>query len=163
MKTIVRRRPWRLLFVAVLALGLVPAVTSGSATAAQTEAFDYLKIKGLSQVQYDYSTEVMREAVKLVMADGEAVYLEITRPKALKRYPVIFEASPYHGTLADREGTRILPEPRDENAKPLGLTRYFAPRGYAVVMMDLRGTGKSEGCLDDLGQKDRAHLSAVSE
>lgn len=65
--------------------------------------------------------------------------------------------------MADREGRRILPEPRDENGIPLGLTRYFAPRGYAVVMMDLRGTGKSQGCLDHIGPKDASDLKAVIE
>ena len=48
-------------------------------------------------------------------------------------------------------GTRILPLPVDKEKKPIGLTGYFAPRGYAVAMMDLRGTGRSEGCLDHLG------------
>ena len=83
--------------------------------------------------------------IRLPAYDGEELYIEVTRPKAAGRYPVILEASPYHGTLADRDGTRILPEPRDADGKPLGLTGYFAPRGYAVVMMDLRGTGRSAG------------------
>ena len=79
------------------------------------------------------------------------------------RFPVILEASPYHGTLADRDGTRILPEPRDADGRSIGLTGYFAPRGYAVVMMDLRGTGRSEGCLDHLGPKDARDLEQVVE
>ena len=84
------------------------------------------------------------------MHDGTEVYIEVTRPaddagQPLDgQWPVILEASPYHGTLADREGMRILPDPRDENGTSLGLTGYFVPTGYAVVMMDLRGTGKSE-------------------
>ncbi len=69
----------------------------------------------------------------------------MVRPRAEGRYPVILEASPYHGTLADRDGTRILPEPRDAGGRSRGLTGYFAPRGYAVVMMDLRGTGRAVG------------------
>ncbi len=161
--TFARGRSTGFALAVLLALTLAPAVTLTSANAAPAAAFDYTKIKGLSQATYDYATEVVREPLKLVMADGTGVYLEITRPNDGLRHPVIFEASPYHGTLADREGTRILPEPRDENARPLGLTRYFAPRGYAVVMMDLRGTGKSEGCLDHLGKKDRSDLKAVIE
>ena len=89
--------------------------------------------------------------------------MEITRPAAKGHFPVILEASPYHGTLADRDGTRILPEPRDANGKSLGLTGHFAPRGYAVVMMDLRGTGRSQGCLDHLGPKDARDLKQVVE
>jgi putative CocE/NonD family hydrolase len=95
--------------------------------------------------------------------DGEELYLEIVRPTAAGRFPVILESSPYHGTLADRDGTRILPEPRDADGKSIGLTGYFAPRGYAVVMMDLRGTGRSEGCLDHLGAKDGRDLEQIVE
>ena len=160
-----RFRSGRRMLVVLLTLGLVPVVSASPAGTAQAAAFDYLKIKGLSQVQYDYDdpTQVTRETLKLGMDDGVGVYLEITRPLDNQRHPVILEASPYHGTLADREGTRILPEPRDSNARSIGLTRYFVPRGYAVVMMDLRGTGRSEGCLDHLGSKDRADLKTVVE
>ena len=78
--------------------------------------------------------------------DGETLYVEVDRPDPAayptSTWPVILEASPYHGTLADREGTRIFPDPVDADGNPIGLTGYFAPRGYAVVMMDLRGTGR---------------------
>ena len=66
---------------------------------------------------------------------------------------MVLEASPYHGTSADRDGTRILPDPKVGGGKSIGLTGFFAPRGYAVAMMDLRGTGKSGGCLDHLGPR----------
>lgn len=151
-------------FAVLITFASTAGITSAPARAASAAAgHDYLKTKGLSQPTYDYKTQVVRDTVLLPMADGEGVYLEITRPDDGLRHPVIFEASPYHGTLADRDGTRILPEPRDSNAQSLGLTRYFAPRGYAVVMMDLRGTGKSEGCLDHLGKKGRSDLKEVIE
>ena len=78
------------------------------------------------------------------MADGVEIYLEITKPKAPGRYGVIVEASGYHGTLYPRTGTRILPGPT-KDGEPIGLKGYFPPRGYALVMMDVRGTGKSGG------------------
>jgi predicted acyl esterase len=120
---------------------------------------DYTQTRNLSQPRF----ETTREVVQLPAYDGELLYLEITRPKTTGRVPVILESSPYHGTLADRDGTRILPEPRDADGKSLGLTGYFAPRGYAVVMMDLRGTGRSQGCLDHLGAKDARDLKQVVE
>ena len=101
--------------------------------------------------------------MRLPAYDGEDLYLEVVRPAGPGPYPVVLESSPYHGTLADRDGTRILPEPLDDEGRPLGLTGYFAPRGYAVVMMDLRGTGRSEGCLDHLGPKDARDLEQVVE
>jgi predicted acyl esterase len=43
------------------------------------------------------------------------------------------------------------------------LTGYFPPRGYAVVMLDVRGTGRSEGCLDHLGSNDLSDIKTVIE
>ncbi|MDP3968799.1 MAG: CocE/NonD family hydrolase [Nocardioides sp.] len=127
--------------------------------AAQTTAFDYTQVSGLSEDQY----ETVKEELRLPMWDGTELHLEVTRPTADGDWPVILESSPYHGTLADREGMRILPEPRDDEGTSLGLTGYFAPKGYAVVMMDLRGTGKSDGCLDHLGPHDAKDIKQVVE
>jgi len=120
---------------------------------------DYLETAGLSSPAY----AVRRDVVRLPAFDGKLLYLEIVRPESSGRFPVILESSPYHGTTADRDGTRILPGPTGPDGKPLGLTGYFAPRGYAVVMMDLRGTGRSQGCLDHLGPKDARDLKQVVE
>ncbi len=120
---------------------------------------DYLKTAGLSSPAHS----VRRDVVRLPAFDGRLLYLEIVRPQDGGRFPVILESSPYHGTAADRDGTRILPGPIGPDGKPLGLTGYFAPRGYAVVMMDLRGTGRSQGCLDHLGPKDARDIKQVVE
>ena len=127
--------------------------------------FDYTQVDGLTSDRYGTA----KETLNLPMPDGTEVYVEVTRPADQAgqpldgEWPVILEASPYHGTLADREGMRILPDPRDEDGASLGLTGYFVPKGYAVVMMDLRGTGKSDGCLDHLGANDAQDLKATVE
>ncbi|HEV3475444.1 MAG TPA: CocE/NonD family hydrolase [Actinomycetota bacterium] len=129
---------------------------------------DYIRMRSkLSAVRYP---QTVRETYRLSAADGEKLYVQIVRPDPAQysarktgKLPVILEASPYHGTLADRDGTRIFPDPVDASGKKLGLTGYFAPRGYAVAMMDLRGTGRSTGCLDHLGQKDASDLKIVIE
>jgi predicted acyl esterase len=141
-----------------LAVALAALIAPAGAHAAGPPA-DYTKTANLSSPAH----QTVRDVVRLPAFDGEYLYLEITRPAGAGEHPVILEASPYHGTLADRDGTRILPEPRDGDGKSLGLTRYFAPRGYAVVMMDLRGTGRSQGCLDHLGPKDARDLKQVVE
>src|ERR687891_1981518 len=111
--------------------------------------------------------ETVREVFEIQAFDGETLYLEVVRPDPAAHgdgpWPVILEASPYHGTLADRSGTRIFPDPVDEEGTRIGLTGYFAPRGYAVAMFDLRGTGRSTGCLDHIGQKDARDLETVIE
>jgi predicted acyl esterase len=150
--------------VAATGLALAFAAPGGAAVqgvgAPGAAPADYLKTKGLSAPVYD---KTRRDVVRLPAYDGRLLYLEIVRPDAPGRFPVVLESSPYHGTLADRDGTRILPGPKDADGKPLGLTGYFAPRGYAVVMMDLRGTGRSQGCLDHLGPKDARDLKQVVE
>src|ERR671917_2599902 len=150
---------------AVTAAALALAAPS-AAQAAKPSGFpsagppaDYTQTQNLSQPRF----ETTREVVRLPAFDGEELYIEITRPKTAERVPVILEASPYHGTLADREGTRILPEPRDADGNSIGLTGYFAPHCNAVVMMDLRCTGRSQGCLDHLGPKDARDLEQVVE
>ncbi|HEX8206976.1 MAG TPA: CocE/NonD family hydrolase [Solirubrobacteraceae bacterium] len=143
-----------LLLTFLIVLALAPTA------AAEKSTFDYVaNARGLSQPVY--ATE--KTTIELPAFDGELLHIEVTKPKKAGHWPVILEASPYHGTLADREGTRILPDPRDEEGKSIGLTGFFAPRGYAVVMMDLRGTGHSQGCLDHLGPKDARDLEQVVE
>jgi predicted acyl esterase len=111
--------------------------------------------------------KTVRQIFGLQAFDGETLYVQVVRPAPATHgngpWPVILEASPYHGTLADRSGTRMFPDPVDEDGNPIGLTGYFAPRGYAVAMFDLRGTGRSTGCLDHLGQKDARDLETVIE
>ena len=108
------------ILVALAAALALPATAGAQAT-------DYTKTAGLTEPQY----QTVRDVLRIPAFDGRELYVEVTRPKATGRFPVILEASPYHGTLADREGTRILPEPRNGDGKSVGLTGYFAPRGYA--------------------------------
>ncbi len=153
------RRLARLLVVAA-AVGLLAAVPVAAEDSALAP-FDYATIEPtLTQPTHQVAP---REVVRVPMHDGVKLYVEVVKPVGEGPFPVILEASPYHGTLADRDGTRILPDPRDAANKSIGLTGYFAPRGYAVVMADLRGTGRSQGCLDHLGQNDAKDLKAIVE
>ncbi|HEX9891674.1 MAG TPA: CocE/NonD family hydrolase [Actinomycetota bacterium] len=156
------------MFVALVALVAALGTLNAPAGATETEPtppFDYVdQADKLSQPVY---TETIKDVVNLPMADGETIYMEITRPDPdeypeLPPLPVILEASPYHGTIATRIGDRIFPDPRQGNQN-LGLTGFFGPRGYVVAMMDLRGTGRSTGCLDHLGPKDASDMKLVIE
>ncbi len=156
-------------------LGLVLAVVvlatcfaTGNSFAEDTSAappLDYIaQASKLSQPVY---TKTITETLPQTAADGTRLFLSVTRPDpelyGEGPWPVILEASPYHGTLHIRTGTRIFPDPLDAYGRQAGLTGYFAPRGYAVAMMDLRGTGRSTGCLDHLGAKDGADMKQVIE
>ncbi|MFP5219278.1 MAG: CocE/NonD family hydrolase [Actinomycetes bacterium] len=175
------RTPVRLvlpLAVAAVGLSVLPAVAAGKAPGLPDAAraalglsssdgdappFDYIaQADQLSQPVY--AADQIETVVQPITAhDGETLYVEITRPKGATDLPVILEASPYHGTIADRAGTRMFPDPKDEEGNLLGLTGYFPQRGYAVAMMDLRGTGRSTGCLDHLGPNDAKDLKTVVE
>ena len=152
------------------------------------QGFDYRDLKPkLSKVQYG-NNQVIREKFNVRVPTPDIgtcptspncpvkLHVEVVRPKPVKPYATILEVSPYHGTIADRSGSRIFPGPKadplpewvdnDEKGgvaedKTLGLAGYFAPRGYAVVFVDLRGTGQSGGCLDHLGLNDQADAKKV--
>jgi predicted acyl esterase len=145
----------------VLVIALVPGV-SGAADAA-APPLDYTTVADqLSQPQYG---DTLTEQVRLPMADGVEILVEITRPDPASypdvRVPVILSASPYHISLDDRKGQGEMDLPEDDDGVSLGLTGYFPQRGYAVAAMDLRGTGDSGGCLDHLGPRDRSDLAEV--
>jgi pimeloyl-ACP methyl ester carboxylesterase len=149
----------RLAALATAGLMLSGMAVAQAAPSRTPSTFDYTKVAGLSKPS---GRKIERLKLQVPAADGTLLYVEVVKPAGAGRFPVILEASPYHGTLADRDGTRILPEPRSNN-RSLGLTGFFAPRGYAVVMMDLRGTGRSQGCLDHLGPKDAKDLKRIVE
>ena len=105
--------------------------------AAPRAPIDYTKVRGLSQPTF---TDVERTTHELVVSDNTRLHLEIVKPKGAENLGVILDASPYHGTLYDRAGARMIPV-AGKDGRLLGLSGFFAKRGYAVVFMDLRGPG----------------------
>jgi hypothetical protein len=65
------------------------------------------------------------------MRDGTILRANITRPKAEGVFPAIVERTPYN-----KEGG-------SENA--VGAPEFFARRGYAIVIQDVRGMFASDG------------------
>ena len=80
----------------------------------------------LSQPRYDVRVEF---DVRVPMRDGTELSADIRRPDAEGRFPVILVRSPYNN---NSDG--IV-----ENG------RFFAERGYAVVVQDVRGRWDSAG------------------
>jgi X-Pro dipeptidyl-peptidase len=111
----------------------------------------------------------------------DTIWVDYIRPKISDSTPVptIMDASPYYNTLG-RGYAGTLKSPTDPNApEPVSVERcgganpctnyaafpeweahYFVPRGYAVALMDLRGTRNSSGC-EVYGDKQEA-LDAVA-
>ena len=121
------------------------------------------------------------DAAPGVPANVDYVWVDYIRPAASNTTPVptIMDASPYFNTLG-RGYAGILKTPTDPNApEPVNVERcggattctnyadfpeweahYFVPRGYAIALMDLRGTRNSAGC-EIYGDKQEA-LDAVA-
>ena len=78
--------------------------------------------------------------------DGARLHTEVWLPEGEGPWPTILVMSPYH-TL-DRVLDPLAGLEED-------LRAFYVPRGYAVVLTDVRGTGNSEGCMDMMGAKEQ--------
>ncbi|HEX2825541.1 MAG TPA: CocE/NonD family hydrolase [Burkholderiales bacterium] len=100
--------------------------------------------KQMSQPK-DYKLIVEKD-VKIPLRDGTMIYGDIFRPDGgSEKFPVIFNLGPYQ-----KDKVWIPPEDLEEEANeymnwetanPL----WWCPRGYALLRVDTRGTGKSPG------------------
>ncbi|GAA2796845.1 Xaa-Pro dipeptidyl-peptidase [Kitasatospora paracochleata] len=92
---------------------------------------------------------------------------DIIRPSepaaAGRKIPVIMDASPYYSCCG--RGNESQLKTYDAQGRPVGFPlyydNYFVPRGYAVVLVDLSGTNRSDGCVDVGGPADVTSAKAV--
>jgi X-Pro dipeptidyl-peptidase len=125
---------------------------------------------GVTQPVFGYA-DAIRERV-WVEADfdsdsngeNDRIALDVMRPRETEdglRVPVVMDASPYYTTVGrgneserkeDVDGDGLL------DKWPLFYDNYFVPRGYAMVLLDMVGTGSSTGCPVTGGRED--NLSA---
>lgn len=90
--------------------------------------------------------------------DGERLHADVLRPEGLSdddTTPVILIVSPYIGTT-----TFGQPGPSDRFYDFIEGADVF-DRGYSVVMVSLRGTGGSSGCLDILGPGEQTDVTTA--
>ncbi|HEY2042321.1 MAG TPA: Xaa-Pro dipeptidyl-peptidase [Jatrophihabitans sp.] len=129
-----------------------------------------------SKPVYDYS-QAIHESVRVktgMDTDGDGatdtIAVDIIRPHeaagaggAGRKVPVIMDASPYF-TCCGR-GNESQVKTYDANGViaqlPLYYDNYFVPRGYAVLGVDILGTGRSTGCGDLGGKNEIASITAV--
>ena len=77
-----------------------------------------------------YGTRFVKN-LEMPMRDGTILRADLTRPEAEGPFPVLVERTPYN-----KDGA-------SENA--VGSPRFFASRGYAVAIQDVRGRFASDG------------------
>src|SRR5882724_6607669 len=140
----------------VALLALVPVLSAAAAPMPSSA------VRATTDI-YSYANAI-RQTVWVDTGHGR-VAADIIRPRELDataRIPVIMEAGPYF-TCCGRGNQ--LQKTTYSAGNPVGFPlfydNYFVPRGYAVVLVDLAGTGRSPGCVDAGGPSDIRSASAV--
>ncbi len=101
-------------------------------------------------------------SVYVTMADGCRLAVDVILPDgdATKRWPVVLILTPYIRRF------QLKPGVNDVEASPNSY-RYrdmFVPRGYALVVVDARGTGASFGTRDSFrSPRERADYKAIAD
>ncbi|MGW6281448.1 Xaa-Pro dipeptidyl-peptidase [Kribbella sp. NPDC055071] len=148
-------------------LGATDAVPSASGAAGAAAVPEHINPSTKStQPVYDYAAAI-RESVYVdttmdTDSDGsdDVIAVDIVRPSETQaagvRIPVIMDASPYYSCCGrGNEGEKKTYDPDGVIQKmPLYYDNYFVPRGYAMVGVDIVGTGRSTGCGDVGGKNE---------
>ncbi len=99
--------------------------------------------------------------------DGEPIQMAIYRPEGVDDAPVIMIPGPYYHdfNLDDGSDGCKANRPLSESPGPCGMwiegiVESFVPHGYAVVLVAVRGTGGSGGCIEWFGP---AEISDASQ
>src|ERR1022692_1527310 len=115
--------------------------------------------------------------VPVALSDGTRLRANVFRPDTGGRFPAILSAHPYgKDALPRRTSLGYLPLARYRflrQPEPVSLSAYtsweapdpssWVPRGYAVVNLDLRGFGTSEGTGTLLSEQEGRDLAEAIE
>lgn len=126
-----------------------------------------------TKATYSYAGAI-RESVSIQAPfdsdnDGrnDTLVLDIVRPKEMAdqgiKAPVVMVASPYFTSLGrgPRGEKKQYDRAKNLTQFPLWYDNYFVERGYAVVALDIVGTGRSNGCSDIGGKYDIGSVTAA--
>jgi len=101
-------------------------------------------------------------SVYVTMRDGCRLAVDVILPDgaAGKRWPTVLILTPYVRRFELAPGTRgVEPSPNSYRYRDM-----FVPRGYALVVVDARGTGASFGTRDSFrSPRERADYSAIAD
>ncbi|MEX0344395.1 MAG: CocE/NonD family hydrolase [Rhizobiaceae bacterium] len=116
----------------------------------------------------DIEDEIIIERdLSVIVRDGTRLSANVFRPKGGQKYPVVMMITAYHKDEGPRQYPGFL---RNHLTPDFDVGRfeispwtpwegpdpaYWVGQGYAVVMLDTRGYGRSEGVADVLSLRDR--------
>ena len=173
-----RLRILSLMVVAVLVAALTAAVASPAEAHpahAQAPAHTAAAPAATTGTQpiYSYANAIRQSVWVNTGLDGDGngkpdrVAADIIRPSepaaAGQQVPVIMDASPYYSCCGRGNESQVKTYDSSGNPVmfPLYYDNYFVSRGYAVVLVDLAGTNRSDGCVDVGGPSDVTSAKAV--
>jgi putative CocE/NonD family hydrolase len=100
-------------------------------------------------------------SVYVTMADGCRLAVDVILPDgdAGKRWPTVLILTPYVRRFQLAAGSNVEPSPNSYKYRDM-----FVPRGYAVVVVDARGTGASFGTRDSFrSPRERADYKEIAD
>ncbi|MPZ31553.1 MAG: CocE/NonD family hydrolase [Rhodospirillales bacterium] len=100
-------------------------------------------------------------SVYVSMADGCRLAVDVILPDgdASKRWPTVLILTPYVRRFQLAAGSNVEPSPNSYKYRDM-----FVPRGYAVVVVDARGTGASFGTRDSFrSPRERADYKEIAD
>jgi len=102
-----------------------------------------------SQRIYDV---IEQDEIQIPISDGISIHAVIIRPTTSEPVPTILGA---HAYSMEDQFADLVPESFFKNRGHMeaGDSQFFARRGYAHVVINVRGTGQSGGIYDNLGKR----------
>ena len=100
-------------------------------------------------------------SVYVTMADGCRLAVDVMLPDgdAARRWPTVLILTPYVRRFELAVGSNVEPSPNSYKYRDM-----FVPRGYAVVVVDARGTGASFGTRDSFrSPRERADYKEIAD
>ncbi|MCA0988446.1 CocE/NonD family hydrolase [Guptibacillus algicola] len=127
-----------LFFFIMMTMILFPL--SGQATSKKNTTTSSTSKATLSAEAYDrpaqYDSYITEKDIFIEMRDGVVLTADVHRPEGAGPFPVIMTQTPYNKNQSNKENKN----------------EYLIKRGYVHVVVDVRGTGSSEGAWDSFGQ-----------
>lgn len=113
----------------------------------------------LNQRTYEENGIICEQDIPVKLRDGVTIYVDVYRPSDIKQVPAIVSWGFYGKRPGDMPKTwQILGVPPKTSSKMAKFESpdpgYWCKQGYAVVNVDSRGAGNSEGKLRPWGKQD---------
>ncbi|HUR69829.1 MAG TPA: CocE/NonD family hydrolase [Candidatus Thermoplasmatota archaeon] len=95
--------------------------------------------------------------------DGVSIHVDVQLPNGSGPFPVLVEYTPYSNTLSPTDEAWALGRMLGADPLPNALAAFYVPKGYAVAVAHVRGSGQSGGCFTTGGPEEAQDGYALVE